>query len=149
MRDLTIEAVIMKLFVDVVKQGASGARELLIQNEKLHRMLKKEIPDKYQLAAESFGAGPTKQERKQRGKAHAKIGKQHSKVRSLLVKFVGERLRANTGKQVTRKHVHAATKSIYALLALHTQDLISKSSKMVGKPVPSPTPRPFSRIGSR
>ena len=78
-RDWTVEALVTKAFLASTDEGQKSTREFRIQNDKLLRMLQKETRSTHQIAREILLGGPTKQEKKRRGKAHARIGEQRKK----------------------------------------------------------------------
>lgn len=147
-RDWTVEALVTKAFLASTDEGQKSTREFRIQNDKLLRMLQKETRSTHQIAREILLGGPTKQEKKRRGKAHARIGEQRKKVRALLMEFVRENLRAHSDKPITRKQMQFVMRVLDASISKRVHQLIADTARTLGKPLPSPKPRPFGRIGS-
>jgi hypothetical protein len=132
-RDWTLEAIMYERFIETAKTTEASARELRIQNSKFRRLLAKQTPGQYQLAAGALGGGPSKKERKRRGQAAAQIGEQRKKVRKLLTQFMKEFVAIRVEKKPRREVVRAAMSGLDKAIAQIAQKLITDTSKIAAK----------------
>jgi hypothetical protein len=147
-RDILIEAIILNHYAGLVGTNERHFREFKIQCSKLQRMLTSNMKSGPN-ALEGLSGGPSLQEKKRRGKAHAATGEQYRKVKDLFVVFMAEVFRAKSNKPLTNKFIRESLKLMEGVFADAAQRMIAKATNILGEPPAGTPPRPFSRIGAR